>query len=138
MYSSRSLVNASSFSFAGSILANSGMLRRTSTSLVRLMVGPPAGCLVHRGRAVAAGPTGTDGRRGARGMLPGRSAGLLLFQLLEPGARLGQRLRGVVQARGDLAHDLDADQRKLGDQVEEAVLGHAQRLEVGVRDHGGG
>src|SRR5688572_3155026 len=44
MYSSRSLVNASSFSFAGSTLANSGMLRRTSTSLAKLMGGPPDWC----------------------------------------------------------------------------------------------
>ena len=35
---SRSLVNASSFNFAGSSLANSGIFRRTSRSLVKVMV----------------------------------------------------------------------------------------------------
>ena len=45
-----------------------------------------------------------------------------------------QCLGRVVQARGDLAHHFDANLWKLRDQVEEAILRHAQGLEIAMRD----
>src|SRR5688572_14513319 len=44
MYSTCSLVNARSFSFAGSTFANRGILRRTSRSRCSVIVRTPASC----------------------------------------------------------------------------------------------